>query len=315
MDANDSIERRKPGRAGLYYSLFQQLPELVDRVLQGHNIQGHQVRQLEGETNAVVEVASTTGKLIIKISPYDDLATERYFYEALTRRELPAPKVVAADFSRHNVPFMYEILEYIEGSDVDHLIVAKHERAGNAVGRILRRLHGIEVPGFGHPMPDGSWSHASFRDALIDEYFNEAEVGVADQVLNRTEIDRVRRILAHAGLGTARARLTHCDAGRGNFLFTAEAEPKLKAIIDPGGIIGGDPLWDLAIATNDFDSFGKGVKAGYTSEDAELSASEARRLKTYQLLSLYWSTCWHIRVKQDHSVALQHFRHLLAEVQ
>lgn len=315
MNAGDPVGRRKPGRDSRYYLLLRQLPGLVDRVLQAHDISGaYSVRQLKGETNAVVEVASSKGKLIIKLSPYDDLAAEPYFYETLRRYGLPVPEVVAADFTRRTIPFMYEIFEHLDGADVDHLTLSQHERAGSIIGGAMRRMHRIEMPGFGHPMPDASWSHANFADALMDEYFNEAEVGVAVQVFDPNEIDQVGQILARADFSVSQARLIHCDAGRGNFLFTVGTEPELKAIIDPGGIIGGDPLWDLAIATNDFDSFGKGVREGYVSEGPDLAVSESRSLRIYHLLSLYWSTCWHVRAKQDHSVPLLRFRHVMAEM-
>jgi len=101
-------------------------------------------------------------------------------------------------------------------------------------------------------------------------------------------------------LAVAHPRLIHADINPANALFRVEGDAVHRvALIDPGHIVGGDPLFDLAGGTNDRDAFGAGVWAGYT-EDHSLAPDEEYRYRQLLLLSYYWTACWQFDTGRDY---------------
>jgi len=174
-----------------------------------------------------------------------------------------------------------------------------HQQAGVLVGEILRAMHGVKVDGFGWPLPKGGWGVTSWLDALHQNYF-DSSMEKKHEVFADEEIKQVEQItFFNEKLNIVEPRLIHSDVGHGNSLYKiTDHQLSLVGFIDPNGIIGGDPMFDVSLDT-ETDDFNKGVWEGYTKKNA-LSPEEEYRLGHLGLLKSYWSTCWHYATGRDY---------------
>jgi len=87
--------------------------------------------------------------------------------------------------------------------------------------------------------------------------------------------------------------LIHGDVVPNNALFRLEdGYVRLAGIIVPGGIVGGDPMCDLAGGTSTGAVFGRGLWEGYT-HGHPLTAHDEYRSRRLLLLSSYGAAWWH----------------------
>jgi Ser/Thr protein kinase RdoA (MazF antagonist) len=166
------------------------------------------------------------------------------------------------------------------------------------MGRALRTVHGIAVEGFGSPQPSGGWSTPSWRAALRQDHLFVRRI--VDAVFTPQESAAIEATtLGDPQLEIARPHLIHGDVGPVNGLFQVEnGAVALAGIIDPGGTVGGDPMFDLAGGTNDRDAYARGIWEGYT-EGYALTPAEEYRYRRLLLLSYYWTACWQYQTGRD----------------
>lgn len=177
---------------------------------------------------------------------------------------VPVPAVlgtVGADRSPLGVA--YFLTEYREGRDVTDplaLTPETHERLVREAGRHLAAIHSLQVEGFG-PLGyrDGevvalrgheSWGAAfadmadAIGDALLGKgYTNDEAARFADR-----EPD-VRNALGDADPPSVEPSLLHGDYRPTNLVLSGgNSGPIVRAVLDFGGTIAGDGLFDLALA-------------------------------------------------------------------
>ncbi len=75
----------------------------------------------------------------------------------------------------------------------------------------------------------------------------------------------------------------------------------LAGLIDPGSIIGGDPLFDLS---GDSDDYSVGIWEVYT-QNSPLAEEERYRWERLGLISLYRTTCWQFTTHRECEAARQ----------
>jgi Ser/Thr protein kinase RdoA (MazF antagonist) len=176
------------------------------------------------------------------------------------------------------IPFMYEILEFVEGSDIDRLPPASRRGATVIVGETLAQMHEIAVDGFGSITAAGAWSHTDGRASLLDTYVAADLARYAPKILRSGEIELVHDVLRRDELRIDQARLTHGD-----------------------------------VAANDFDEFARSFMEGYTHL-RPIGEEDMRRMKLLQVLTLFWSSCWHLAAGWNHREPLGNLRSLLDEL-
>jgi aminoglycoside phosphotransferase (APT) family kinase protein len=305
-----NIESERPGYPPEYYHLFKHLDELVAAVVQLHGRDARDMRLMGGDSSAVISLTSGDEKLILKISPWGDLHNELFFYRTLAQHEIPAPRIVESDLTRSRVPYMYAFEEFVQGRGIGQLPAALRREAAAMVGETVATIDEIPVDGFGSMTEDGIWSHADGWESLGDTYLRTEIARHAPKILDSGEIDAVERVLDRDELRFEEPRLAHGDVAGSNFLFSCEEDGvRLRAVIDPD-VVGGDPMADVAMAPNDFDEFARGFMDRYASVH-RLTDVEMRRMKLLQVLTLYWSVCWHEAVGWDPRQPRRHLRLLL----
>jgi Ser/Thr protein kinase RdoA (MazF antagonist) len=290
-----ALAQRKASRSPQYADIAAHLPQYVARVAAHVGLHVQEARVLESETNVTLRLEAAEGPVVLKISPWcEDLQVSTYFFEqlaALGAHGVPVPRVLLFDATCTIIPYEIQMVEWLDGIDARALPGHLHHAAGRAVGESLRRIHHLAADGFGRPHPAGGWTAHTWHEVLRQTYrFDVA----ADAPFSMQEAGAI----AAALFGDARSNvavpcLLHGDVVLSNALFRVEdGQVGLAALIDPGSIVGGDPMFDLAGGTDTGDLFACGLREGYTATRS-LSVEEAYRYQRLLLLSYYSSTLWH----------------------
>lgn len=267
----------------------------------------------------LVRVTSPGEHVLIRIAPDGDLAADLFFSRALERRNIPTARVLYADLTRAQFPFAYLVETFVGGLRADTLHADYQLRAvGMQLGRIARRLHQIPVPGWGRP-PSGShlrsWSAVSWQE-VVEGLLAEGALDAVGRMLFGEEVQA--RILAQLHADDDRLgepRLVHGDLGPQRLIVTPGEQTQLLALVEPGPLIGGDPLFDLARASGPTQpaAFAEGFVMGYAA--AALPAADQRRLWRMRLLESYLSACRQYLLALPHAPAADLARELLEDRQ
>jgi aminoglycoside phosphotransferase (APT) family kinase protein len=296
---NLALAQAKAGRSRDYRQIATHLALYVERVLAHLDIQPAGVTVLDGETNVTMRVDTAEARYVLKISPWpDDLSVSTYYYQRLEATGAPIPRVVAFDDSRTVIPYDVQVLAWIDGTDGRDLPPQFQEEAGRLMGRALRQIHGLNTDGVGSPLPAGGWSAASWREALRQNVGYDRRV--THTLFRSHEIAAIEAIvLDDARVEPAQPRLIHGDIVSANGLYRIEGGAvRLVGLIDPGGMVGGDPMFDLAGGTDTQNPFARGLWAGYV-ESRALTGAEEYRYRRLLLWSYYTAACWHHATGRD----------------
>lgn len=184
--------------------------------------------------------------VVVKLSPWND-RFEADFLQSAARVSPAIPRLLGyGELPDERLPnACYVVMEYITGAetagarlDRGELSQPQRDRLASALGGLLARIHTIPMPSlraFEQPLADwgaafGLWElrpTSVFDDVLLPRF---------EQALRQT---RYRE--------RTDAMLTHSDANLHNVLVDT-ASGALRALIDPGPVIGGDTMYDLAYA-------------------------------------------------------------------
>lgn len=280
------------------------LGDHVTSIVRALNMRPREVN-LIGETRDYVAVRiSTPGEhLVLKLAPESDLSGEIFFYRTANAQQLPTPRVIHADVTRSLVPCMYALESYLGGMSAARIADAYMLRAAaRQLGRTLRRMHRIGVPGFGRPSA-GRWPTQSWRATLTTMHAASGAAVYGSIVFNAEQWAAVRAATLDSPLlDVEEARLIHGDLRPERVVCTVGEHVQLEGLVDPGPLVGGDGMYDLAcgLAGAHADSFGVGLLEGYTAL-GPLSASEGERLLRLRLLTHFWETCRRYALGEDHT--------------
>ena len=289
-----NIRKSKPGYSEGFYDIFEHLDEYANQVFNAVDIKPRRIKAMEGETGVILKVFDGKQNIIIKINPYDgDLYTSTYFYQKLENTGIPTPKILFFDDSKKVIPYDFQGMEYLDGVDIKGIPKKLHKRAGVLTGEVLQKIHKIKVDGFGWPLRRGGWGATSWLDALRKNYF-DSPMEKKNEIFTSEEIRWIEKLTFYnEKLNIVEPHLIHSDVGHGNSLYQLKNNNlSLVGFIDPDGIIGGDPMFDVPLNTDTDDDFKRGVWEGYIQQRS-ISKEEEYRIKHLRLLRRYWSTCWH----------------------
>jgi len=268
--------------------VLHRLGEYVEQIVHPLNMRPRSA-SLRHEDAERIEVRVSTDDIHITvvIAPEGDLAAEQFFIRTLSGRHLPIPAFIAADLSCSAVPFSYLIHGHIAGTPLstvesDPLIKV----AARQVGRALRSIHSHPAPGFGKPSPTGRWTTRSWNGVLGDWLGRRGVRALAADVLgDPLAMALWQATLDHPQTDWAEPRIIHGAVAPERTLATVSSAAHVEALVRPGDIVGGDPLFDLALATlpRHPGPFQQGVYEGYNSA-GPISASQQRRLQRLRLL-------------------------------
>lgn len=240
-------------------------PEVETRVREVLTRQfGHAPEMLRdggGQGNHLTYIAVMQGReyfIRLEDGPERDdyIAVESMVMERVRERGVPTPRVFAADASRRDVPFAWQILDCLPEPDLN-----RHFKAGTLdtsaiageLGRLIAMWQTLPVEGFG-PFDVGCALHEGRLRGLHDSYasyfFTRLEAHLVflgeRNFLVPVQLDAIRRVIdQHLDLLALRSGcLVHKDLALWNVLGT---EQKITAVIDWDDCVSGDPVDDLSL--------------------------------------------------------------------
>lgn len=214
-----------------------------------------------GQGNHLTFVARVGGRryfVRVEDGPEQDnyVAVEACVMAKVRALGVPTPEIFAADASRREVPFAWQIMELVPEPDLN-----RHFKAGvlsapevaEQIGRYIALWQGVPVEGFGFFQPEVAQAQSTLQGTrpTYAAYFHtrlEAHLSfLAERAFLSVErIDAIRRTIEdhRSLLALPHACLVHKDLALWNVLGT---ERKVTAVIDWDDCIGGDPTDDLSL--------------------------------------------------------------------
>jgi aminoglycoside phosphotransferase (APT) family kinase protein len=280
--------------------VLARLGDYTALIVRALNLRPTDVRMLRETGDYLLLGITTPGEqLALKIAPEIDLAREVSFCKAMAAERLPAPRLIQHDLSRTLIPAGYVVETYFGGTNAAAVEDAALLRAlARQAGRALRRLHRVPAQGFGQPTATGRWSARSWQGALTLLHAASGAAVYGALLFSAEQWAAVRAAtLEHADLMLEQPRMLHGALRPEHVLCTIGEHVQLEALVDPGALVGGDPLYDLACGLLPTlpPAFRSGLLEGYTAV-GPLGAADQRRLLRLQLLASFWETCrWYAR--------------------
>ncbi len=226
----------------------------------------------------------TSKKYFVKICPDNSIMTEIFWREKAHKNNIPTPGTIFADTSRKKIPYMFEVLEFIEGTNLRFTSSVFEYVFAKLIGAKLKKLHCIQVNGFGNACNEGQWNCKTWREVL-EKHMDCSTRNAAREIFTADEREKLHKCTRDKRMIITHPKLLHGDINAGNFIYSEKRGEIL--FLDPGYTIGGDPMLDLAYASKHSTegSFFRGVKDGYETE-VPLTDEENYRFEKLRLLCL-----------------------------
>ncbi len=264
------------------------LGEYAAQAMAPLNMRPTSVALLREEAGRIeIRVSTSAAHVVLVIAPDADLSGEILVLRSLALRRLPAPRLIDYDVSRKRVPFGYLVLGHIGGRPIAQLEDAAQVRMGaRQLGRTLRRLHQTPADGYGSLAASGRWSATHWPEALGQWLGAQMVSTLAMGALGDELVAQVwAATLEHASMQQVPPAILHGNVGPERALVTTGEGVQLEALVQAGTIIGGDPMFDLALGLRQSASpaFRQGLLEGYVATLA-LTPEQEDRMRRLQLL-------------------------------
>lgn len=197
----------------------------------------------------VFEVATEERSVVVKLFPPEHewkLEKELFVYRLLEEHEVdvPVPRVVNADHDSHVL-----VLERVDGLPTSTISDADVPALYCELGRLLARLHAIELDAFGYLTADGIFepratnldymrSQFGKRVASFSDFGGDPELARAIEQHVRQREDLL--------VGRPAPVFCHNDCHEGNVLVAPGDDVAVAGLFDLENALAGDPLLDLA---------------------------------------------------------------------
>lgn len=315
---NQNIPANDTNYSDSWRRVLNRLGEYTANIVQSLKMYPSKVELLDHtKRHILVRIHMPEEYVVLRIAPDEDLAREVYFGRKMVKQQLPAARILHYDLARSKLPFSYTLESYtgkISGDQIE-----QHDGVlytlGRQVGRVLRRMHRVEADGWGFPTTTGRWKFADWYGVLDYQHTTLAPVSVSSIIFDDEQRTTIAMTIRHLAGMCTRPQLIHTAIGLETVRCTFGAEHvHLEAITDPGFIIGGDGLLDLAIGLSPHyaQEWVTGLFEGYNSI-GQLNMQDLERLRMLQLLTSYWNTCQQYATMRPYRESYDQTLMLLAE--
>lgn len=233
----------------------------------------------------VYRIESPSETFALKVFPSHDFSAVRSqkFYQLAQDSNIPVPQLEAVSTEGDSEEWI--LLQWVEGK-VLHKLAGREVRQKAAVrtGELLRKIHTVKLTSFGWPTSAHTW--VSDDPLFSYDFFAHRIENFIEKGLSRELRDRVYAHLQGESIGVIKEFsnpvLLRGDLTGGNVIVGSQGE---ITIFDPGEIIAGDPMSDLAYTQTSQCSpeFRRGVLKGYFSQGS-LSDDESERFRLWLLI-------------------------------
>ncbi len=263
----------------------------------------------------LIRLSTPDAHYILRIAPDRDLTNEVLFARTIAQHHMPGARLVLHDLTRSTMPYDYLIEGHIGGEQGDTLLTAAQQSPSERItsdlydvarqtGVLLRQLHRITMPGWGRPTRSGRWLTPDWTTVLLLQHNQHAPDVVAAQLFDPDERAVMHDLLHHICWDDVQPRLLHGAVSPHTVRFTRGEVCRVAALTDPGAIIAGDPLFDVAWGMHPTypRAWQQGLLAGYTTT-MPLAPPERHRLDMLTVIAAYWHTCHAYSLGQPHQPA------------
>lgn len=209
---------------------------------------------------------------VLRQLPETVIAHEVYVSRLLDGLDLPTKRYLHTDYSGTLLPFAFALTNHIEGEPVRAFFGAPDlPELFHQMGALLRRLHRIRLPAFGHLGPDGPTGPRRF-DQFLDQHVPAIFAGFRDRGGDAALADALEgHVMANRAVlwRPTGAVFAHNDFQPGNVLARRDAAGRLHlaGLIDYGSAVANDPTSDLAkaifICEHEFPGSSAALREGY----------------------------------------------------
>jgi len=231
---------------------------------------------------------SGTSVVTVVFAPSEQLAGEVAFLRASALKQLPVPKIIHADITYNFLPVGFVIYNHITGTAVLDVEDATLQRmAARQVGRTLRVMHTLPMPGWGWPTSLQKWEIRDWRSALQRWFRDTAGIAQLQSPAAAPILARFwQEIIQDDIMVNIEPSCIHGDLQMQHVYVTVHSHVQLEGVVRPGLIVAGDPMFDLAATMRTANSlaFRQGIIEGYTAT-VPLRPDEVIRIKR---LAIVW---------------------------
>ena len=180
-----------------------------------------------------VSVTDTSSKkYFVKICPYNNLVSEIFWRKKAHENNIPTPRTIFADTSKKNIPYMFEVIEFVDGVNWDFLSYERMYEYAKRTGIWLRKIHGIPVDGFGRINDDKTWTDETWLESLEKYKGFDNQKADALELFSSDELEKLRRTTyENKWINIGNPKLIHGDINQGNLILSSSGE---IVFIDPG---------------------------------------------------------------------------------
>jgi hygromycin-B 7''-O-kinase len=215
------------------------------------------VEPMAGLASPIVGLRCAGGqRLVVKTFSVErpwQLHQERFVYQLIrTHTTVPVPDVLRCDDTKQLIPFDYMVMSRLPGAPIvarTDLSRAEVQDVYGQLGAILRMLHTVTFEHYGFITPTGVVPPLTNNEFMTRRFGEQlrvfADSGGQPQTGNRIEgaVTSSRPLFA----ANHSAVLCHNDLHEANALAVKQrGRWHVTGVIDVGGAIAGDPLFDLA---------------------------------------------------------------------
>lgn len=274
--------------------VLNRLGEYTGLIIRAKNLRPERVALLaKTEHHILIRLSLISQDVVLRIAPEATLSREIYFGRTMAVHHLPAAQIIQYDTSGRLVPFAYLIENYVGGTVAAHLETPPLLRsAARQVGQVLRRMHRVVAPGWGGPDATGRWTIPDWNHAIAALHARLAPETAAAALFGETERATIHTLRNTLAMGISSPHLIHGKISPYAARCTTGEKANLEALVDPGPIVGGDGLLDLAwgMAPVHPQEWRTGLIEGYTAV-APLPPGDYERLQALRVLTGFWTTC------------------------
>ena len=240
-----------------------------------------------------LQAANRAPSLMLKLFDPDQrwqLEQEAWVYELLRRAGVPVPDVLLSDASRELIDADWMLTSQLAGSTAAALDLTSQDaqQIYRAIGATLRSIHSIAFEHFGYFDRSGAVDPFATNADLMRAWFERdlrqfSEAGGSPRL--RAAIERRIASGDAAIAGCRGAVLCHNDLHEANVLVQRGPSGwQVSGVLDAGGAIAADPLFDLARtdywATRGAPEKRAGLREGYGEP---LRADQEAAIEVYSL--------------------------------
>ncbi|MFH0890754.1 MAG: aminoglycoside phosphotransferase family protein [Candidatus Liptonbacteria bacterium] len=252
-------------------------------------------RMTTGLCNEVYSVSLPNRSVIIRLHlDGQEMKASEKFIPLFKSLGIQVPDIIASDYSKKSVPFVYQVLTKIDGRDIGEVIQDLTDRElkdiATEIAKIFRKLEKLPTNGrFGWYSPDKNKTSSSWIESLENMLKEIKERNSKTGVVGERLIESFEKLIdGNREYFSAVKSICYFDDICTKNVMVHDG--KFSGLVDLDGVAYGDPL--EAVGRIKASWFGTHYGDTYTSavqDELRLNDTERRTVTIYAVLNhIYW---------------------------